>query len=175
MSERLTRNYIIIIKIGAYIFGTSVAIIYLVPNMHPVFSNIICNENDQLIKTIFPGDQMILYYYDSDGHVWKRELYPLYEVEYEGPLTTTFTFDTKKNPFHHHDTRPSLPLILNRNNIVGWETLSPITGEVVSRSSIDYEYNSEGYPISALQTVVSPLTDPQPHTEITFTEYEYVK
>ncbi len=141
------------------------------------------NEHDQLIKTMSPGFAEYLYYYDSNGNAWKWEHYPLFQVEYEGPLTLTYSFDTKKNPLYRHDTRYFLPLangvlsvaLLSPNNVVSWESHSPETGGVISRGSLEYQYNSRGYPISSTETVISPLNSDQPDEEILYTEYEYTQ
>ena len=132
------------------------------------------NEHDQVIKTTGSDGSYVLYYYDASGNIWKWEGY-LFGREYDGPLTITYTYDSHKNPFYLHDIRQGILRYFSPNNIIGWESISPETGEVVARSSSEFEYNSTDYPISATETVVSPLTDPQPNTEIFHTAYEYLQ
>jgi YD repeat-containing protein len=138
------------------------------------------NDQNQVIKSVIPNHHEQCYYYDGSGNLVKEELYPLYPVEYEGPITRTYTFDNHKNPFYGHDTRFFLPLgnaniatQLSLNNVLAWESYSPETGDVVAKSTIEYVYNAHEYPSSATETVLSPLTDPEPGTILWYTEYEY--
>ena len=144
------------------------------------------NQN-RVIKTIHLGNTPLVlqtegvqerseerYFYDENGNVSKIENY-VEGVEYEGPLTFTYTYDTRKNPFYRHDIRQGVLRFFSPNNLVGWESHSPETGDVVARSSLEYQYNMDDYPTTSVETVRSPLTDPQPGTEIMTTTYEYLE
>jgi len=135
------------------------------------------DENEQLIKKLFPEARLILYTYDSHGNAIKRETYSFdpQAREYKSCGVITYSFDTKRNPFYQHDTRYGMIQFLSPNNILGWKSYSPETGQVVSKSSFLYEYNSRDYPINATETVISPLTDAQPGATIHYTQYEYTQ
>ena len=85
------------------------------------------NANDQLVEMTRPGQSTLLFYYDLAGNAWKTEDYPLFEVEYEGPITTTFTFDVRSNPYYRARARFWLP-VGNANMAPCWSarTTSPV-------------------------------------------------
>jgi YD repeat-containing protein len=141
------------------------------------------DEQDRMIEMIRHDNSRWVYSYDGYGNAWKQEMWPLFEVEYEGPITTTFTFDDKKNPFYRPVVRFWLPmgnanlapLLLSLNNITGWDGYSPQTGGVIARSVVEHDYNAAGYPVFHLETARSPMTDPEPGVIFWETEYEYVE
>ncbi len=132
------------------------------------------DDNDRLIRVTASDGSYVLYEYDGNGNAWKWETHLFQNGDYHPPLVITYTFDQKKNPFYRHGERIGIQF-LSRNNILGWESISPETGQVVARSRIEYKYNSSDYPTEAIETVVSPLTSGQPNTEILHSQYEYVQ
>ncbi len=132
------------------------------------------DDNDRLIRVTASDGSYVLYEYDGNGNAWKWENHLFQNGEYHPPLVITHTFDTKKNPFYRHGESVGIRF-LSRNNVIGWESISPETGKVVARGSIEYKYNSSDYPTEAIETIISPLTSDQPSTEILHSQYEYVQ
>jgi len=132
------------------------------------------DENNRLFKTATSDGSYSLYYYNHFGNVTKYDYYPIH-VEYVPPLTIIYTYDDKNNPLYLHDRRYSMAQYLSPNNILNWESYSPETGSVVSKSSFRYDYNSKGFPVFATETIITPLTENQPDTMMFYTSYEYAQ
>lgn len=144
-------------------------------NWHDSMQQFFYDDQNRVIKTVYPGHSEDHYFYDENGNVSRVDHY-LEGTEYDGPLMRNYTYDTKKNPYYlRHEYRRGGVLYLSPNNVVGWENISPISGEVVSSASIVYQYNAENYPVKFTQTVLSPLTDPQPGVEASSADYEYIQ
>ncbi len=133
------------------------------------------DDQNRVSKTVYPGFSEERYFYDENGNVNKIENY-LIGAEYDGPLTITYTYDTKKNPYYlRPEYRTGGVKLLSPNNVIGWESISPETDEAIAAATVTYEYNAEDYPIRFTQTVLSPLTDLQPALEVSETDFEYVQ
>lgn len=100
------------------------------------------DDQNRVIKTVYLGNALPSlqteavqglsedrYFYDESGNVSKIEHY-LTGAEYDGPLTTTYTYDAKKNPYYSRlEYRTGGVKLLSPNNVVGWESISPETEE----------------------------------------------
>jgi len=132
------------------------------------------DDNNRLFKTATSNGSYSLYYYNDFCNISQYDYYPI-NVEYVPPLTIIYTYDDKNNPFYFHDRRYSMAQFLSPNNVLSWESHSPETGTVVSKSSFRYDYNLKGFPVFAAETIITPLTDNPPDTMVFYTSYEYTQ